>query len=63
MTYRVGLRRHAGVDPRHPLQRQAFRILATAYLGIAGCALLGAGLAAAAVVHLTTPPAPKETPC
>jgi len=56
MSYRAGLRRVEGVDPRHPLERQAFRILTAAYLGIAGCALLGGGVCAAAVVYLTTPP-------
>ena len=62
MSYRVGLRRHEGVDPRHPLQRQSFRILALAYAGIGLCALAGGGLAAA-VVWLTVPPAQQgDTP-
>ena len=43
------------VDHRPQLERSAGRALRVIALGIAGCALLGGGLAAALVVHLTTP--------
>lgn len=43
------------VDHRPQLERGADRALLVIVLGIAGCALLGAGLAAGAVVYLTTP--------
>ncbi|NUO59012.1 MAG: hypothetical protein HOV78_20315 [Hamadaea sp.] len=46
----------AAVNYRPQLARDADRALLVIALGIAGCALLGAGLAAAAVAHLTTPP-------
>ena len=42
-------------DHRPLLERGARRALLTVALGIAGCALLGGGLAAAVVIHLTTP--------
>ncbi|HEY1179326.1 MAG TPA: hypothetical protein VGF17_24490 [Phytomonospora sp.] len=44
-----------GVDPRPKLARGADRVVLAALLGITGCALLGAGLAAKAVLYLTTP--------
>lgn len=43
------------VDHRPQLERGADRKVAAILLGIVGCALLGGGLAAAVVVHLTTP--------
>jgi len=48
------------VDHRPQLERGANRVAAAILLGIAGCALLGGGLAAGLVVHLTTP-TPKES--
>ena len=48
------------VDHRPLLARKADRIRRVLYLGLAGCALLGAGLGAATAVHLTTP---KEKSC
>ncbi|NUP03552.1 MAG: hypothetical protein HOW59_37080 [Nonomuraea sp.] len=50
----------AVVDHRPHLERGAPQKIRAVLLGIAGCALLGGGLAATLVVHLTTPP--KETP-
>lgn len=43
------------VDHRPQLERGADRALRVIVLGLAGCALLGAGLAAAVAVHYTTP--------
>ena len=48
------------VDPRPALERGADQKVTAILLGIAGLALLCGGLAAALVVHLTTPP--KEEP-
>ena len=43
------------VDHRPQLEREAAHILRAMVLGIAGSALLGAGLAAATVIYLTKP--------
>jgi len=43
------------VDHRPQLEREAPQILRAVVLGITGCALLGAGLAAATVIYLTKP--------
>lgn len=43
------------VDHRPLLARKADLVVRATLLGIAGLALLGGGLAAALVVHLTTP--------
>ena len=43
------------VDHRPYLERGADRAVRVIVLGIVGCALLGAGLAAGVVVYLTAP--------
>lgn len=48
------------MDSRPQLERTAATALRACVLLIAGCALLGGGLAAVGIVWLTTP---KEKPC
>ena len=43
------------VDHRPQAQRVAVRAVRAMWLGIVGCALLGAGVAAKTAIYLTTP--------
>lgn len=49
------------VDHRPQAERVAARAVRAMWLGLAGCVLLGAGVAASIAIHYTTPP--KESPC
>ena len=49
------------VDHRPQAERAAVRAVRAMWLGIVGCALLGAAVAAEVALHYTTPPTPKES--
>lgn len=51
------------VDERPQLAITASKALRVCALIVLGCAALGAWAGAQIVIHLTTPPEPKEAPC